>query len=171
MVKKRCRRTALCVLLVLISVAATFFFIPKRPFFWLSQNMVEKIEYRTAYNIGHSAPRYEKITAEDQQRVVDGLRKIKVTMPTTGKSISSYAGGNNPFRVTLKNGKSFCFTSGGDFCRIYIRNGEHAGVGDKEGYKPIVVIFWYAKDKDMEIEKGKLSLTEYSRKYGLLRIR
>lgn len=139
--------------LILLLLMMYIIFIPKRPFFWLTEDMVEKIENRYAYHAVRQEALYAEVAEEYHQQVVDGLRKIKITQPQRSDIMRNYSGGPlAPTKITLKNGMTLYYdVQALKFFVIVLKDAETVGTGYGD---PIVIFFKLAKDE--ETKEGAL---------------
>jgi len=94
-----------------ITVCASFwwFCYPKRPFQYLTVQMVESVDYRYSYQSETNTAKLYCLKEEDKKLVVQELRKIVFMRPVfLAEREGKYIGGRNVIVwVRLKNGHSF----------------------------------------------------------------
>ena len=101
--------------IILLLLCLWFFVLPKRPFAFLENEDVAKVEYLASqYPINDSTPVYISYSPEHQEEFVEALQNLTLTHWLSMKRRSDWGGMAVPTMVTLKNGFTFSVDSGGD---------------------------------------------------------
>ena len=106
--KRRSLFITLSVLLALILLAGVWFFwLPKRPFLFLSENRVESVQY--CYEMTAGEPHFVDLPEKDQKKFISALQKLVIGKCASAGELSSWSGGEDKptFLITMKNGFRF----------------------------------------------------------------
>lgn len=141
-VKKILFAAASFLLAVLLLFMVWFFFLPKKPFKWLTMDQVESVEMQTDLkkdqNVGYLDLALQ-LTEEDQEAFVEALQNLTVSQFMRKERKAGFVGRVSRLKVTLKNGSSFFVSAGTHrYCTIYTTGDSDYNVDDLyervEGY-------------------------------------
>ena len=106
--KRRSLLITLSVFLTLILLTGVWFFwLPKRPFLFLSESRVESVQY--CYEMTAGEPHFVDLPEKDQQKFISSLQKLVIGKRASAGELSSWSGGEDKptFLITMKNGSRF----------------------------------------------------------------
>lgn len=128
----------LITVILLLTAAVWFFFLPKRPFFLMPAEYVVRVDRCWIHG---SYWEFEQIGGtEEAVQCGEALRQMTLTRWMSFEDTQEYAGGPTPLRITLKNGKQFAIHVGPYVILYQLENGKSNGW----------IAFWLSEDKQTQ---------------------